>query len=189
MDQSKCAPVGCLGFWKSSNMFYARKYVFTKIIFSNFCSSWENLSNTKPGHTTGGSGRGGARRSGGAVRGGTGRRRVGSPRRQPFLLPSGASETTVLNVFSLARTKEIPFKPMGEQNPRLSAVDPRLITGLSAGRRPLFVPGWGPMCRRIFVFVNLLHARHFRELFLDMPCMKRVYSDAQASVHWSAATN
>ena len=50
-----------------------------------------NLSNPKPGHTTGGSGRDGAWRSGGAVRGRTRRRRDGSPRRQPSLLPSVAS--------------------------------------------------------------------------------------------------
>ena len=49
------------------------------------------LSDLKPGHTTGGSGLGGARRSGGAVRGRMGRRRVGSPRRQPSLVPSGSS--------------------------------------------------------------------------------------------------
>ena len=47
------------------------------------------LSNPKPGHTTGGSGRGGARRGGGAGRGGAGRRQLGSPRKQPTLLPPG----------------------------------------------------------------------------------------------------
>ena len=79
------------------------------------------MSNPKPRHTTGGSGR-----SGGTGRGGAGRRQVGSPRRRPTLLPSRASYTTVLNDSSEARTNEILCKSAAEQNLRLT-------TGLPAG--------------------------------------------------------
>ena len=129
-------------------------------------------SNPNPGYITGGSRRGGAWRSGWVVWGRTGRRRVGSPRRQPFLLLPGHRR--------------------------------QLSNDLSAGRRPLFVPGCGPVHRRLFVSVNLFHAEHVRESknllpssyldaegrrtphlrfsepkigFPDMPCMKRVYRD------------
>lgn len=34
-------------------------------------------------------------------------------------------------------------------------VDLQLLTGLSPRRRPLFVPGCGPVCRRLFVLVNV----------------------------------
>ena len=78
-------------------------------------------SNPKPGHTTGGSGR--AAHSGAAAHGGPGRmgRRRVSPRwAQSFFVSFKASNTTVLNVFSEARTSEILCKPADEQNPRLT---------------------------------------------------------------------
>ena len=65
-----------------------------------------NLSNPKPGHTTGGSRRGGARRGGRAGPGQTGRRRVCPPRKQATPLSPRASKTTVLNDPSEARTNE-----------------------------------------------------------------------------------
>ena len=83
------------------------------------------LSNPKPGHTTGGTRRGGAQRRGGrrerrAMRGGAGwdgggrmhqgRRRDDAPRGKPSTLLSRAPKTTVLDVFSEARTKEILCK-------------------------------------------------------------------------------
>ena len=106
-----------------------------------------DLSSPRPGHTTGGAGRDGAGRSGvgGAGQGGLGRRRVCSLWRQPTLLLSRESKTTVLDDSSEARTNEILCKPMEEQSPRLTtglcAVNSRFICGLSASRRPLFVPG------------------------------------------------
>ena len=84
------------------------------------------LPNPKPGHTTGGSGRG-ARRGGGAGSGRTGCQQKCSPRGRASPVPLKASKTRRLNDPPEARTREIPFKPMEEQNPRLT-------TGLSAGR-------------------------------------------------------
>ena len=43
------------------------------------------------------------------------------------------------------------------------AVDLRLISGLSPGRRLLFVLGCGPLYRRFFVFVNPIHVKHVRD--------------------------
>ena len=115
-----------------------------------------NLSNPKPGHTTGGSGRS-ARRSGWAGSGKIGCQQNGSPRKQKSTVPSKAWKKRRFNVPPEARTSEILCKPTGEQNPRL-------ITGLSAGREALFVPGCRPVEQRLFVFVNPFHARHVREL-------------------------
>ena len=49
---------------------------------------------------------------GGAEPGSSGRRPIGSTRRQPFTLSSRASKRTVLNVSRGARTSETPCKPM-----------------------------------------------------------------------------
>ena len=87
----------------------------------------EDLPSSKPGHTTGESGRG-ARRSGGGVGQNT------SPRGQTSLAPSKASKTRRLNVPPEARTSKILCEPMEEQNPRF-------IRGLIPGPRALFVPG------------------------------------------------
>ena len=78
------------------------------------------LSNPKPGHTTGGSGRG-ARRSGRA-----GSRKIGcqqncSPSRQASLVPPKASKTRRLNVSREARTSEILCKPTEEPNQRFTS--------------------------------------------------------------------
>ena len=81
------------------------------------------LSNPKPGHTTGGSGRGGAWRGSRASRG-RARGDADMPVRpidsRPFL-PSRASKTIVVNDFSEARTNEILCKPTEKQNPRLTS--------------------------------------------------------------------
>ena len=70
--------------------------------------------------------------------------------------PPAHCKTTVLNVSSQARTKEILCKPLREQNVRLT-------TGLSPGPRALFVAGCWPVYRRLFVLVNPFHAMHVRE--------------------------
>ena len=77
-----------------------------------------NLSNPKPGHTTGASGRS-ARRGGGAGSGLTGCQQNCSPRKQASLAPSKASKTRLL-VSPEARTSEILCKPMEEQILRLN---------------------------------------------------------------------
>ena len=96
------------------------------------------LPGPTPGHTAGGSGRG-ARRGGGAVLGRTGCQQNGSPRRQASPVLSKASQTRRLNDPPEARTSEILFKPMGEQNPWLttssSAVYPRFISGTASALR------------------------------------------------------
>ena len=56
----------------------------------------QNLSNPKPGHTTGASGRS-ARRGGGAGSGRTGCQQNCSPRKQASLVPSKASKTRLLS--------------------------------------------------------------------------------------------
>ena len=114
-----------------------------------------NLSNPKPGHTTGGSGRG-ARRGGGAGSGRIGCQQNCPPRRRASLAPPKASKTRRLNIPPEARTSEILFKPMGEQNPRLTR-------GLSPGRGALFLPGCWTVDRRLFVSANPFHAKHVRE--------------------------
>ena len=122
---------------------------------------FSDQSYPKPWHTTGGSGRaahGGT--DGRGAPGWVGRRRVCSRRTQPSLVPSRASKTTVLNISSEARKREIFIKTVGGTKP---AVDNRLISGLSPGREALFVPGCWPMYRRLFVFVSPFYARHVRE--------------------------
>jgi len=46
------------------------------------------------------------------------------------------------------------------------AVHERFVTGLSAGPRPLFVPGRKPVDRRLIDSVNPSHARHVREFIV-----------------------
>ena len=80
-------------------------------------------------------GRVGAAQGGAAGRGWVGQDWTPTDRfamRQPSLLPPNASYTPVLNVCS--RHEQAKYKPMGEQKLRLKS-------GLSARRRPLFVPG------------------------------------------------
>ena len=120
------------------------------------------LSNPKPGHTTGGSGRS-ARRSGRAGSGKIGCQQNYSPRKQKSTVPSKASKKRRFNVSPEARTSEILCKPTEEQNQRLTRGLYRFISGLSAGREALFVPGCRPVERRLFVSVNPFHARHVRE--------------------------
>ena len=79
-----------------------------------------NLSNPKPGHTTGGSGRG-ARRSGRA-----GSRKIGCqqnymPGEQRSIVLSKASKPRHFNVSREARTSEILCKPTEEPNQRLTS--------------------------------------------------------------------
>ena len=119
----------------------------------------KHLSNPKPGHTTGGSGRG-ARRSGRA-----GSRKIGcqqnySPGKQRSILLSKESKTRRFNVSREARTSETPFKPTGEPKKLLTS-------GLSAvyqrDEKARFVPGCRTVVRSFFDSVNPLHTRHVRE--------------------------
>ena len=149
----------------------SRNFPFSQItLFPNLVSNvLNNLSNPKPGHTTGGSSRG-ARRGGGAGPDRAGRRQNTSPRRHASLVPYKASKTRVLNALPEARTSEIPckpmeehngrlnglnaIKPMGEHNGRLNAIKPmEEHNGLTAGRGTLFVPGSRQVDRRLFVSV------------------------------------
>ena len=94
--------------------------LFVSVNFFHARHVRKKLSNPKPGHITGGARQGSARRSDGEVRDRTGRREIGSPRRQPSLLPCRASKTVVLNDSSEARTKKILCKPLEEQSVRLT---------------------------------------------------------------------
>ena len=97
-----------------------------------------DLSNQKPGHTTGGSGRG-AQWGGRAGSGKIGCHQNYSPRKQMSLVPHKESSKRRLNVPPEARTSEIPCKPMEEQNQRLTRgwpmVYPRFITGARSALR------------------------------------------------------
>ena len=86
------------------------------------------LSNPKPGHTTGGSGRS-ARRSGQAGSGKIECQQNYSPRKQKTTVPSKASKKRRFNVSPKARTSEFLCKPTEEQNQRLTI-------GLSAVYHP-----------------------------------------------------
>ena len=109
-----------------------------------------DLSNPKPGHTTGGSGRG-ARRSGRAGSGKIGCQQNYSPRKQKSTVPSKASKKRRFNVSPEARTSEILCKPTEEQNDRLtsglSPVYHRFISGTrSALCSWLLTSGPTPFC-------------------------------------------
>ena len=97
-----------------------------------------DLSNPKPGHTTGGSGRG-ARQGGGAGLGRTGRRQNSSPSNQASLAPVKAPKTSRPNASPEKRNSEILCKPMEEHNNRLTRglrlVDVRFITGTRSSLR------------------------------------------------------
>ena len=160
------------------------------------CFSCVNLLNPKPGHTTGGSGRG-AMRCSGVGPGRAGRRQSNSPRRQASLAPSEASKKRLLKVPPEERSSEIPFKPMEEPNGRLTtgrqSIDKQSNRGTRNGLCSRLL-GSGPT--PFFVSVNISHTKYIREyilipkkLFPDMPCMKRVHKDKQASVHSSASKN
>ena len=98
-------------------------------------------SKTKTYHGRIGTGRRTAgRRGGGPAR--TGRRQIGSSRKQPFPVPSKASYITVLNVLSDARTSEILRKPAEEQNPRWTSRTKRAL------RSWLLTNGQAPFCFR-----------------------------------------
>ena len=90
------------------------------------------LSNPKPGHTTGESGRGGARRSG-AESGRMGRRRVGSPGVRHSYSPRHRTQLLCERLFRSTH-KRNPMQTDG-------GTKKLLTTGSSAGRRPIFVPG------------------------------------------------
>ena len=92
---------------------------------------------TRTYHRRVGMGRRTAGRRGGAETGKTGRRWVGSPKKQPTLLPRRRSKKTFLGAPVEARTKETLCTPTGEQNLRLT----RDLSAVNAGRRPHFVPG------------------------------------------------
>ena len=80
-----------------------------------------HLSNPKPGHTTGGSGRAAhGEATGWDGSGRMGRRRVCS-HKTTAPRASRASKTTVLNNSPGARTREILCKSLGEQNVRLTS--------------------------------------------------------------------
>ena len=108
---------------------------------------------TRTYHGRVGSGRRTAGPWGGAEPGKTGRRRVGSPRRQPSLAPPiRPTKTFVRHVYVSARTSEMPCKARGEQ-----AVYPQFIRGTTAALRSwmqiLFI------FSRFSIFANLFIRR------------------------------
>ena len=85
------------------------------------------------------------------------------PRNKKFTVPSKASKKCRL---ASLQKHEQAKSYVNRQRNKISgrpAVYHRCITGLSAGREARFVPGCRPVERRLFVFVNLFHARHVRE--------------------------
>ena len=108
------------------------------------------LSNPKPGHTTGGSGRG-ARRGGRVGSGRVGCQQNFSHRKHKSLVLSKGSKKRRLSVSPEARTNEILCKQMEERNERLtrglSAVDKLFIRGTrSALCSWLLTSGPTPFC-------------------------------------------
>ena len=106
------------------------------------CSHLIFLSSPTPGyvyHGRIGAGRRTAGRGGGAGTGRTRRRQVGSPKKQPMLLPSLPAKKSVLGVSLEARTNEFLCKPMEQKQ--------WLTRGVSA--RALFVLGCRPVYRRL----------------------------------------
>ena len=91
-----------------------------------------DLSKPKPKHATGGSGRGGARRGGGAGQGVTSASRF-ALNTTIHLALQGIANNCLECVFKCTN-KQSPMQTGGKQNVPLK-------TGLSVGRRPLFVPG------------------------------------------------
>ena len=114
----------------------------------------------KPKHTTGGSGRG-ERRGGRLGSSRTARRPNSSLRRQTSVEPQASSKRR-LNVSSEARTSETLCKSNAGTR---SAVDKRLIRGLTAEREALFVLGCRPVDGRLFVSVSAFHIRYVRHLY------------------------
>ena len=92
-----------------------------KALLPQLCKDSNNiqfyhLSNPKPGHTTGGSGR--SARQGGRERSGKIKCQQNySPKKQNSTVPSKASKKRRFNVSPEARTSEILCKPTEEQNP------------------------------------------------------------------------
>ena len=81
------------------------------------------------------------------------------------------------------RTRPDNFKPNGWTQ---WAIDDQLMSGVSAGPWPLFIPGCWPMVHTVSKIL-LIRSEKKAPYFPDMPCMKRFYKDKKASVHWSAA--
>ena len=101
-------------------------------------------SQTQTYHERGRAGQGTSRRRGGAGRGGAG---------------PGIENNCPRFCFG-STVKGNPSKP-NQWTQRVA--DERLVSGLSAGPRPLFVPGAG---RRFFVSVSSIHAKHNREYII-----------------------
>ena len=105
-----------------------------------------NLSNPKPRHTTGRSGRS-ARRSSRAGSGKIGCQQNFSPRKHKPTVPSKASKKRRFNVSPEARTSEILCKPMEEQNQRLTRGLSPVYHGFISGTRSAlcsWLPTSGP---------------------------------------------
>ena len=88
------------------------------------------MSNRKPGHTTGGSGRGGAPRSG--------RQRVGPPMRQPSSCPPGHRRQLCQHFFGSTNKRNLIQTDGGTQR----AADPRFNRGTTAALRFLVADHW-----------------------------------------------
>ena len=115
-----------------------------------------------------------AGRRGWAGLGRAGRCWVDPAKRQPFFLLS--SEST-LNVSSKVRTVYFVLKTDGGTKPAVDhqfttgsrPVHPRFISGWSAGRKALLVPGCRIMYRRLFVSVNNSMSTNVRESRIYTP--------------------
>ena len=113
-------------------------------------SDRNDLSNPKPGHTTGGSGRS-SRRSSRAGSGKIGCQQNFSPRKHKPTVPSKASKKRLFNVSPEARTSEILCKPMEEQNQRLTRGLSPVYHGFISGTRSALC-SWLPTIRQTVYF-------------------------------------
>ena len=132
-----------------------------------FCS--EHLSNPKPRHTMGRSGRGGARRDVEAKRGRAGRDADGSvnPEDNHPSSTSGHRKTIVLNVSSESRTNEI-LCTCRTQNPDIPRVGRDGAAHGGAARRGGARQDWVPTVGSPRIQPSLLHPRASRTTVLNV---------------------
>ena len=120
------------------------------------------LSNSEPGHTTGGSGTHGAGRTWGPVD--AGQNKLSTFRWLWRPIAPLAFQHSVNKCFESLFASTKKENPMCTVKGTKSPFDPQIITGLyafvSPGRQAFFVASYSPEYRHLLVFENPFHARH-----------------------------